>query len=265
MRLLMCRPDHYGIEYEINPWMNVKLKVNHTKAVTQWDALFKTIVDCGAKVELTPPVAGWPDMVFTANAGLLYQNKIILSHFKFKERQGEVPYFQSWFTNNGFQLLNSLDSPQATPFFEGAGDALLAGDTLFAGYGFRTEKLFYEQATYLDKDKLVYCELTDPYFYHLDTCFCPLSDDLAMWYPNAFTPDSQKRMAKHIELISVSEAEAKHFACNAVVLDNQVILPTGCPQLTTALENKGFTVHACEMNEYLKAGGACKCLTLRLD
>lgn len=260
MKLLMCRPDYYGIKYEINPWMNVKKKVDHNAAVDQWNMLYKTLLECGAEIELVTPNADWPDMTFTANAGLLYQNKIILSHFKYKERQGEMPYFQTWFTHAGFETINTPDI-----FFEGAGDALLAGNKLFAGYGFRSQRNFYEQASYLDKNKLIYCELTNPYFYHLDTCFCPLDAESAIWYPPAFTPTSQEKMENQIELIPVVEEEAKRFACNAVVLDKHIVLPTKCPQISTVLEKRGFTVHGCDMSEFLKAGGASKCLTLRLD
>ena len=263
MNILMCRPTHYGIEYEINPWMNVQQKVNHHAALKQWETLYNTLKDCGANIELVTAVPGWPDMVFTANAGLFYQKKIILPHFKYPQRQGELPYFQAWFTQAGFELVNTHQADNL--FFEGAGDALLAGDKLFVGYGFRSTRDFYEEAPYLDHSKLIYCELRDPYFYHIDTCFCPLNDKLAIWYAPAFTPESQQRMAKEIQLLSVVEEEAKRFACNAVVLDKHVILPTGCPQISAQLEKHGFTVHTSEMNEYLKAGGACKCLTLRLD
>lgn len=260
MKLLMCRPDYYGIEYEINPWMDIQKKVNHHVAVDQWDRLYKTIISCGADVQLVDPHSGWPDMTFTANAGLLYQNKIILSHFKFKERQGEMPYFKAWFTRAGFETISTPDI-----LFEGAGDALFAGNQLFAGFGFRSQRSFYEQAPYFNQNKITYCELVDPYFYHLDTCFCPLDDKSAIWFPMAFSPDSQKNMAKQIELIPVIEEEAKHFACNAVVLDKHVILPEQCPQIANILQERGFTLHACDMSEFLKAGGASKCLTLRID
>lgn len=263
MKILMCRPDFYGINYAINPWMSIQHKVNQTTAISQWEKLYNTLLNCGAKILLVDPVSGWPDMVFTANAGLLYKDKIILSHFKFKERQGEQSYFYEWFNKNGFTVLNPDYSKE--PFFEGAGDALLAGDTLFAAYGFRTNRDFYEQAKYIDHSKIIFCELADPYFYHLDTCFCPINDKLAIWYPDAFTKASQKSMQENIELIPVKEDEARRFACNAVVLGNHVVLPAECPNISAELEKRGMTVHACEMNEYLKAGGACKCLTLRID
>lgn len=264
MKFLMCKPEYYGIAYEINPWMNLKCKVDHDLASTQWDKLYQVMTHCGAEILLISPASDWPDMVFTANAGLFYQNSIVLSHFKYKERQGESPYYQAWFAQAGFDLLN-LPTDTPSPYFEGAGDALLAGEQLFVAFGFRSERSFYEKASYFDQRKLVYCELVNPYFYHLDTCFCPLNDHLAICYLDAFNEGTQKKLADHIELIFVNEEEAKQFACNAVVIDQHVILPTQCPKLSLMLQKKGFEVHACDMSEYLKAGGACKCLTLRLD
>jgi N-dimethylarginine dimethylaminohydrolase len=260
MKLLMCRPDYYDIEYEINPWMDINQQSNQALAQREWNDLYQTLQKAGAKIELVPGVRGWPDMVFTANAGLFYKNKIILSHFKHKERQGETPYYRAWFEKAGFDLI-ATDSFA----YEGAGDTLLAGEKIFAGFGFRTDREFYKSADFFDQDKLIYCELVDPYFYHIDTCFCPITEKLAIWYPEAFSASSQKNMAAHIELIPVLKDEAKHFACNAVVLDKQIVLPKGCPTLATELQKRGFITHICDMSEYLKSGGACKCLTLRID
>lgn len=262
-RFLMCKPDYYGVKYEINPWMDVHVPVDAPKARAQWENLYRTLLAAGAQIDLLTPDAAWPDMVFTANAGLYYQQHIILAHFKYAERQGEVPFYLKWFQAQGFEVKNA--PPQNPYFFEGAGDALTAGHLLFVGFGFRTQREFFSENTLFKQNKLVYCGLVDPYFYHLDTCFCPLTDALALWYPPAFAPDAQQQMRDNIELISVNEAEAKHFACNAVVVGNQVILPSGCPEISAKLEQNGFIVHACDMGEFIKAGGACKCLTLRID
>ena len=265
MKILMCRPDFFAIEYEINPWMKVAQKANLSMAVSQWETLYQTLLQCGALVELVEPEAGLPDMTFTANAGLFYQNKMILAHFKFKQPPGEQPFFLNWFQQRGFEVINLPRPLRQDTVFEGAGDALLLGDTLFAGYGFRTDRAFYEQASYLNQQKIVYCELSNPYFYHLDTCFCPINDTTAIWYPAAFTKASQQAMAKHAELIAVEETEAKHFACNAIAVNHHIIMPTDCPVISAKLKTLGYTVHHCDMREYLKAGGACKCLTLRID
>lgn len=265
MKILMCRPDYFDIEYEINPWMSIQRKANTKKAVEQWDKLYETIQKCGAHVELVNPGRALPDMCFTANAGLLYKGRVILANFKVIERKGEVPYYEAWFQKAGFKVVNRPGHDQCFHYFEGAGDALLAGNQLFVGYGFRSEKKFYEEVDFFDRKKMVICELANPYYYHIDTCFCPLNEKQAIWFPGAFTQESQKRMHEHIELIDVVEPEAKRFACNAVVIDQHVIVPSGCPAISENLKRHGWTVHACEVDEYIKSGGACKCLTMRID
>lgn len=265
MKILMCPPDYYGIEYEINPWMNIANKANSERATSQWTKLYQTITACGADVSLIPPIHGCPDMTFTANAGLYYREKIILSHFKYPEREREAPHFENWFKQAGFIVENETSAHNVSSYFEGAGDALSDNKWLFAGYGFRSDLSFYKSSPYFESNHLVLCELVDPYFYHLDTCFCPIKEGVAIWYPGAFSKESQMRMAEHIKLIDVSADEAKRFACNAVVIGNHVIIPTECPQLTKDLEAQGMTVFHCQMDEYMKAGGACKCLTLRID
>lgn len=263
MRFLMCEPKFFDINYEINPWMSVAKKANPQNVKAQWQQLYQTMRACGADIELIEPQPNLPDMVFTANAGLYYKNNIVLSHFKHKERQEEAKFFAQWFKNNNFALLNKIE--QTPPYFEGAGDALIAGQVLFAGYGFRTDKKFFEQEKYFEQDKIIYCELADPYYYHIDTCFCPLNAEQAIWYPHAFTQSSKNDMQKAIELIPVTEEEAKLFACNAVVINNHIILPERTSKITASLSQLGFNVHHCQMDEFLKSGGACKCLTMRID
>lgn len=278
MKILMCAPTYYDVIYEINPWMNKKLEVNQIHAQQQWLKLFNTIQECGAQVELLKPSAGLPDLVFTANAGLLIAKNVFLSRFRYPERQAEYDSFKNWFVNAGYKIIpepaqdfreekisNKSLLKYIGPCFEGAGDGLFAGNILFAAYGFRTDKAYFERFFH-EKNirKIVFCELVDPYFYHLDTCFCPLNATQALWWPHAFSQDSQQKMEQTLELFAVPPEEAKKFACNSVVLGKKIIIPSGCPQTAKILTDLNFTVFDCEMSEYIKAGGACKCLTLTL-
>ena len=265
MKLLMCAPNYYGIEYEINPWMDLQQQVKKEAAQQQWENLYQTLSALDIDIALIQQKPGVPDMVFTANAGLWYQNKIALPYFKYPERQKETQFFRAWFLQAGFSFLNdyNLEHPDIH-HFEGAGDALLAGDKLFVGYGFRSDKAFYEEAVYFDQSKVIYCELVHPNFYHIDTCFCPLNEHQAIWYPDAFSVNAQKNMRQAIELIDVPIEEASSFACNAVVYGQHIVIPSDTPVLSKKLRALGMTVHHCEMTEYIKAGGACKCLTLRI-
>lgn len=264
MQILMCPPVYYGIKYEINPWMDLNTEVDHDLSQLQWENLYNTIKKCGVDVKLIPPVIGLPDMVFTANAGLICQNKILLSHFRYKERRGEMLHFKHWFQDSGFEILSDPTINSNLPYFEGAGDALFAGEKLFVGYGFRSDIKFYQKSQHFNQNDLFFCELVNPYFYHLDTCFCPINNHQAIWYPEAFSKTTQLKMKKQIDLIEVSKHEALHFACNAVIIGNNVILPKDCPLTSEKLASLNFNVYACDMSQYIKAGGACKCLTLVL-
>jgi N-dimethylarginine dimethylaminohydrolase len=59
--------------------------------------------------------------------------------------------------------------------------------------------------------------------------------------------------------------DALRFACNAVVSDRKAVLPAGCGTLRKLLEGLGYEVWETDLSEFIKAGGAAKCLVLFLD
>jgi len=260
--ILMCPPHCFGIEYEINPWMNRQHPSDRPLAVQQWEALRRLLGDHGASVRCLTPVPGLPDLVFTANAALIYQDRAIPARFRHPERQGEEALFAAWFSEHGFHI----DTLPAGLFFEGAGDALFCGDTLFAGYRIRSDIRSHREIGDRLKCRVIPLELVDRYYYHLDTCFCPLAPGVAIYYPPAFDDYGRKVLTASIdELIPVGAAEAASFACNAVVLGRTVVINSGCPQLHRELQTRGFLPVATPLTEFVKAGGSAKCLTLRLD
>ena len=58
--ILMCPPDHYGIEYEINPWMDKTKGADRPRAQAQWQALHDTLVSLGVDVRLMSAVRACP-------------------------------------------------------------------------------------------------------------------------------------------------------------------------------------------------------------
>jgi lysine-ketoglutarate reductase/saccharopine dehydrogenase-like protein (TIGR00300 family) len=265
IRFLMCAPDHYDVDYVINPWMEGNIhKSSRDRAVEQWQKLHHLLKE-HATVDLVPPQKGVPDMVFTANAGLVLGDSVVLSRFLHKERQGEEPYFKQWFEENGYTV-NEL--PKDLPF-EGAGDALLdrEGRWLWAGYGFRSELDSHPYlAKWLDIE-VVSLRLIDERFYHLDTCFCPLANGYLLYYPGAFDSYSNRMIEMRVapeKRIAIEEADAVNFACNTVNIDHIVIMNKASDALKASLGNAGFQVMETPLTEFLKAGGAAKCLTLRV-
>jgi len=260
-RLLLCSPDYYGIEYEINPWMDRSHKALPALAREQWQQLHDKLQSLGCQLELITPQQKLPDMVFTANAGLVVGKHFIRSNFRFAERRGEEAHFERWFAERDYEIVRLPDGL----FFEGEGDALFCGEILFCGYRFRSDIRSHQFIAQWLKCLAISVELVDPRFYHLDTCFCPLPDGGAIWYPGAFDEYGQRAIRQHVaSLIEVAPDEAAQFACNAVVLEREIVLPENCPKLCSALTDRGYHPHRLPMAEFLNAGGACKCLTLFL-
>ena len=265
IRFLMCPPDHYDVDYVINPWMEGNIhRSSQANAVEQWQKLHHVIKE-HTIVDLVNPAKGWPDMVFTANAGLVLGDKAVVSRFYHKERQGEEPYFKEWFADNGFTV---YELPPDLPF-EGAGDALFdrEGRWLWAGYGFRSELDSHSYiAKWLDTEVLS-LRLIDDRFYHLDTCFCPLSGGYLLYYPPAFDSYSNRLIEMRVpesKRIAIAEPDAVNFACNAVNIDSVIIMNRASDELKERLASAGFRVVETPLTEFLKAGGAAKCLTLRV-
>ena len=258
----MCRPDCFGIEYEINPWMDRTHPANHELAVQQWELLHGILVGLGATIELVAPQAGLPDLVFTANAALIRGGRAVLSRFRHPQRQGEEKFFAATLEQLGLEVVRLPNDE----YFEGAGDALFCGESLFAGYRIRSmARSLQHVATLLDV-QIMPLELVDQRFYHLDTCFCPLNPTQTIWFPEAFDAYGQQVIRANIpNLIDLSEAEAICFAANAVVIGRHVVTNTGCPQLHARLREQNFEPIETPLSEFVKAGGSAKCLTLRLD
>tara|TARA_R100001132_G_C3273013_1_gene95033 strand:+ start:2963 stop:3790 length:828 start_codon:yes stop_codon:yes gene_type:complete len=260
--ILMCPPDFYGIEYEINPWMSRSKQSDPAVARQQWESLYQLLQEQEARIELLTPIKGLPDLVFTANAGLIWKDRVFLSLFRHEARQGETLLDRQWFQQAGFE---TIDMPDGF-YFEGAGDALFCGDTLFAGYLIRSDVRALQWVGGEMNCRVIPLQLVDDFYYHLDTCFCPLSETEAIYYPPAFDEYAQHALKEYIpHLIPVVKAEAERFACNAVVIGETVVMNTGCPQLEADLQQRGYRTLSTPLDEFIKAGGSAKCLTLRLD
>ncbi len=263
---LMCPPDLYDVNYVINPWMEGNVNRScRQQARTQWESLHCALAEV-AQVELVEPQAGSPDMVFTANAGLVHRGVVALASFLHPERQGEEQHFRRWFDECGFGVCTM---PRATPF-EGEGDALFAvdGSCLWAGHGIRTLLSSHRHLGDTWHIDVVSLRLIDSRFYHLDTCFCPLFGGFILYFPGAFDAASQSRIEAHYpeeKRIAIGEADALRFACNAINVGCTIILNEISNELRDRLECLGFRVLQVQLSEFLKAGGAAKCLALRLS
>ncbi|ANB16640.1 dimethylarginine dimethylaminohydrolase family protein [Dokdonella koreensis] len=265
-RLLLCPPTYFEVGYVINPWMAGNLgQARPSRARAQWDALCELLAP-HASLETIEPVAGLPDMPFTANAGLVHRDRFVPSRFRHAERRGEEARFIAWFAAQGFDVRPLPDGLA----FEGAGDALFdrACDRLWFGHGHRTDPAAAEAVQALIGVETVPLRLVDPRYYHLDTCLCPLAGGWLLYYPAAFDAGSRAAIEARVPAdrrLAVEEADAQAFACNAITLGRRVIVNRAGDRLCEALAAAGFATIQTPLDEFIKAGGSAKCLTLRLD
>lgn len=270
---LMSPPKYYGVKYIINPWMQGNIgKVDQELAKQQWNQLY-TIIKQYAEIKLVTPLPNLPDLVFTANSSLVKDKQVILSRFKHPERHPEESIYKNWFIANGF---NIIELPNSI-YFEGAGDALMqiSSNILWMGYGIRSEKAACHFVTEFYHSKVVTLRLVDERFYHLDTCFCPLIDGHIMYYPDAFDEVSQQKIANivpAIKRIIVSKEDAMNFACNAISIEladtnkphGVIIMSHASDSLKSKLQQISYRIKLIMLTEFMKSGGAAKCLVLNL-
>ena len=242
--ILMCPPDYFGIEYEINPWMNVRVGSDAERRAPAVDrAPSRPCEELG--------VAGRPDRAGAgpSRPGLHGQRRPGLSRslhrlaVPLRRPAGRSRPISR--AGRGAGVSRSSNCREGYNF-EGAGDALFCGETLFAGYRFRSDVRSHQWIGERLGVEVLPLELVDPRFYHLDTCFCPLAPDLALYYPGAFDEYGRSVLRDRIpHLIEVAIEEAVSFSCNAVVVGQTVILNEGAPKLADDLRERGLRACAC--------------------
>ncbi len=261
-RFLMCAPEFFGVLYEINPWMHTAVQVDGERAATQWQGLAETLAAAGAAVELQLPVEGLPDLVFTANAGVVSGRRFVPAHFLHAERQGESAVDAAWFAEAGFEVLELAE----TTVHEGAGDALPFNDVLLSGYRTRSDAAAHTELAELLGVAVRSVELVDPRLYHLDLVFCPLDERHAIVAPLGLDRYGMRVVADLVpEPILLEDEEALAFLANSVVVDDRIVMADCTPRLGRILESLGLEVVTVPVGEFLKAGGGARCLTLALD
>ena len=269
-RLLVCPPTFFGVEYVINPWMAGNVgEASRTTAMRQWEALVSILED-HADVYGAEPQAGLPDMCFAANGGLVLDETFVPATFGVVQREPESGLYRAWAEAAGFDAAEADDSLA----FEGEGDALWwpaegnSKPVLWAGYGVRTSLEAHRMLTEQLHVEVVSLRLVDQRFYHLDTCFVPLPEGRVIYYPPAFDEPSRQRIESLVSpdrRIEVGDEDAFGFACNAVRLGTTLITSHATGAFRKALDAWGHEVITTPLTEFIKAGGAAKCLTLVLD
>jgi N-dimethylarginine dimethylaminohydrolase len=275
-RILMCAPEHFGVVYRINPWMEparwaAEARAQAAAAKTQWAALHRTLRRLGCAIELVPPVKGLPDLVFTANAAVVLDRKALIARFRYPERQGEEAHYEAAF--KALQARGLIDAVRPLPdgiVLEGAGDCVWDGtrQLFWMGYGPRSERAAREVVEDAFGVEAVALELADARFYHMDTALSALPHGEIMFLPEAFTPAGlaaiRARTTKD-QRIEIPAADGAQLAANAVCVGDTLVMPACGAPLRAELTGRGYRVVTVPLDAFRASGGAAFCLTLRLD
>jgi N-dimethylarginine dimethylaminohydrolase len=259
-RYLMCPPAHFDVSYRINPWMHPGRPVDVDRAMTQWRRIEDAYLCAGHIVVTVDPLAGLPDMVFAANAGLAIDGRVLVARFRHAERSGEEAVYADWFRRLGLR-----EVVRATWVNEGEGDYLPAGGVLLGGSGFRTDPRSHAEVAEFFGRQVVPLELVDERFYHLDTALAVLSDELVAYWPGAFALDSQGVLRELFpDAVLATEADAVGFGLNACSDGTHVVMSAGAPHLAGQFRELGMQPVLVDTGELQKSGGSVKCCTLEL-
>lgn len=272
---LMTDPEHFQVAYAINPWMRPAAwsadPAAHARvARAGWLALKSALEHTGAEVEIMGGVAGLPDLVFPANAAVVLDGRALVARFRHAERAGESPLFHSALEGLRRQGVLAEVADIKDGFQEGAGDCIWdANRRLFwAASGPRsTPDSLKVIADYFAKP-VVHMPLATEAYYHLDTCFCPLSGGEILYYPPALTPEALRALHEHTspdQRIAATDKDAEGFCVNAVSLGRKLIMARPGAELHDRLAARGYDVVGVDLEPFMLSGGGAFCMTLRLD
>ncbi len=275
-RFLMCRPEHFAVSYAINPWMDPPAwardgSVHSAAAHREWTGLHRKLAEHGAAIDLVPPAPGVPDLVFTANAAVALDRKVLLARFRHPERQAEEPHFEQAFrTLKARGLIDTVRHLPGNVVLEGAGDCVFdqTRNMFWLGYGQRSDAAAARVVEDTFGIGVTPLELADPRFYHMDTALSALPRGEVMYFPGAFTPEGRNVIREHAprsKRIEIGIEDAARLAANTVCLGDTLVMSACSDRLRGTLEERGYRVATMPLRSFLKSGGSAFCLTLRLD
>jgi N-dimethylarginine dimethylaminohydrolase len=270
-RYVMVRPDHFRIDYAINPYMDPADQPDPRRARAQWVDLLSTIERLGATVEVVPQRPDAPDMVYAMNLGLGVVRPdgvghVVLSHMRYAERRMETLTAQPWFERSG-RATSYVGRDGVGAHLE-AGDVFAWGDALVAGFGPRTEELALKHLATDLGVRVRGVRIHHPAMYHLDLAFCPLDERRALVAPGAFDDASAAALLELVPepLVLTDDEALTTFCANSIVIGRAVVMPAGAPPRVKAqLADWDFEVVEVDVSQFHKGGGSIRCLTNPLD
>lgn len=259
----MCPPEHFTVEYAINPWMDTTIAVDAALAIKQWELLRTTLGDLGHTVHVLDPIPGLPDMVYAANGAFSVDGRVYGARFKHPQRSDEAIAHQGFYRASGWPLTIGEQVNEGEGDFAYLPEAY--GGLVLAGYGFRTDPAAHAEAQEVLGRPVLSLHLVDPAFYHLDTALAALDDRHIAYYPGAFSPASQRVLGQLFpDAVLADRADAEAFGLNLVSDGRHVILNTEAVAMGDKVREAGYLPVHVELTELKRGGGSVKCAVAEL-
>ncbi len=248
----MCPPLHY----EPAPGEDA------AAVMAEWRGLYRLLRDeLDVQVDLLEPRPDMPKLVLAASGGLVWDDSFIAGRFQDKSRQPEREAWENFFLVRGY----AMPALPESCCLEGERDVVAVGDTLFAGYRSDDQRVAHGALAEIVNREIVSLRLSDSWDGPLDTCLCPLDEGRALYHPEALDAVAREMLEDTVAgLQSVAAADARRLGCNAVAVNGCVILPEGCRETATHLEEAGFQVHHLPLDAYARHGAGPKTLVLKI-
>jgi N-dimethylarginine dimethylaminohydrolase len=259
----MCPPEHFAVDYAINPWMDTTVAVDAALALKQWHLLRDTLTDLGHAVHVLDAQPGLPDMVYAANGAFSVDGTVYGARFRHPQRDAEAVVHQLFYADGTWTFA------KAVHVNEGEGDfAYLPGaygGLILAGHGFRTDPAAHAEAQEVLGRPVVSLKLVDPAFYHLDTALAALDDRHVTYYPEAFSPASRRVLRQLFpDAVIADRADAEAFGLNLVSDGRHVVLNAEAVGMAEKVRAAGYIPVPVELSELKRGGGSVKCAVAEL-
>ncbi|MBL4715049.1 MAG: hypothetical protein JKX95_00300 [Bacteroidia bacterium] len=275
LNILLSTPDHFQIKDSKNPFTNLSVDLDKEVAIDQWNNLRSTYEELADKniledITVLDSDPKCEDMVFCANQTFPWilndgSNVVVLSKMRHMSRQNEIIHFSSFFESIGYQilLLNNTDC------FEGMGDAIPhpSKKLIYLGNGQRTSENAVKEISSLLEVPIISLRLINEYFYHLDTCFLPVSENTVLLCSSAFSNKAIDLIHSLFnEVIDIPEKEAiNFFSLNTHCITSSAkvaIIQKGTTTTKEVLIDHGFEVIELQTTEFMKSGGSVYCMKM---
>ena len=259
----MCPPEHFTVEYAINPWMDTTVPVDPGLALKQWQILRDTLTDLGHVVHFLEARAGLPDMVYAANGAFSVDGVVYGARFRHPQRVAEAAVHRDFYRARQWTFAEGLHVNEGEGDFAYLPEAY--GGLILAGHGFRTDPAAHAEAQEVLARPVVSLRLVDPAFYHLDTALAALDDRHITYHPDAFSPASQRVLRQLFpDAVIADRADAEAFGLNLVSDGRHVVLNAEAAGMAAKVRAAGYVPVPVELSELKRGGGSVKCVVAEL-